>query len=221
MSETTVVHLLRHGEVHNPDEGALRPAARLPPLRLGRQMAERDRRALRRRGHHPRRRRRCERAQETAAPLGGGARPRRCAIDDRLIEAGQRLRGQDVRRRRRRRCGGPRTGCTCATRSARPGASRTTRSPRGCWPRSPPPATPRAATRRSASATSCRSGRPGSFATGRRLWHDPRKRQCALASLTSFTYDGDELVVGVLRGAGARPAAGAGAGTGKKFVAGA
>ena len=33
-----------------------------------------------------------------------------------------------------------------------------------------------------------------SFATGRRLWHDPRKRQCSLASLTSFTYDGDELV---------------------------
>ena len=29
---------------------------------------------------------------------------------------------------------------------------------------------------------------------GRRLWHDPRKRQCALASLTSFTYDGDDLV---------------------------
>lgn len=23
---------------------------------------------------------------------------------------------------------------------------------------------------------------------GRRLWHDPRKRQCSLASLTSFTY---------------------------------
>ncbi len=33
-----------------------------------------------------------------------------------------------------------------------------------------------------------------SVATGRRLWHDPRKRQCSLASLTSFTYDGDELV---------------------------
>lgn len=29
--------------------------------------------------------------------------------------------------------------------------------------------------------------------TGRRLWHDPRKRQCTLASLTSLTYAGDEL----------------------------
>ena len=37
----------------------------------------------------------------------------------------QRLRGQDVRRRRRRRCAGRSTGSTCATRSGRPGASRT------------------------------------------------------------------------------------------------
>ena len=28
---------------------------------------------------------------------------------------------------------------------------------------------------------------------GRRLWHDPRKRECTLASLTSLTYHGDEL----------------------------
>jgi broad specificity phosphatase PhoE len=28
---------------------------------------------------------------------------------------------------------------------------------------------------------------------GRRLWHDPRKRECTLASLTSLTYEGDEL----------------------------
>jgi broad specificity phosphatase PhoE len=33
-----------------------------------------------------------------------------------------------------------------------------------------------------------------SFATGRRLWHDPRKRQCSLASITSFTFRGDDLV---------------------------
>jgi broad specificity phosphatase PhoE len=29
---------------------------------------------------------------------------------------------------------------------------------------------------------------------GRRLWHDPRSRECSLASLTSFTYRGDEIV---------------------------
>ncbi len=33
-----------------------------------------------------------------------------------------------------------------------------------------------------------------SRAEGRRLWHDPRRRQCALASVTSFHYDGDVLV---------------------------
>ncbi|BBX75007.1 histidine phosphatase family protein [Mycobacterium shinjukuense] len=30
--------------------------------------------------------------------------------------------------------------------------------------------------------------------TGRRLWHDPRRRECALASVTSFVYHGDRLV---------------------------
>ncbi|MFE5212443.1 histidine phosphatase family protein [Streptomyces sp. NPDC056600] len=29
---------------------------------------------------------------------------------------------------------------------------------------------------------------------GRRLWHDPRRRECTLASLTSFTYEGDRIV---------------------------
>lgn len=30
--------------------------------------------------------------------------------------------------------------------------------------------------------------------TGKRLWHDPRTRECAPASLTSLIYDGDTLV---------------------------
>ncbi|HYB34771.1 MAG TPA: histidine phosphatase family protein [Mycobacterium sp.] len=29
---------------------------------------------------------------------------------------------------------------------------------------------------------------------GKRLWHDPRRRQCAIASVTSLIYDGDRLV---------------------------
>jgi broad specificity phosphatase PhoE len=32
-----------------------------------------------------------------------------------------------------------------------------------------------------------------SFVEGRRLWHDPRKRECTLASMTTFTYTGDEI----------------------------
>jgi broad specificity phosphatase PhoE len=31
------------------------------------------------------------------------------------------------------------------------------------------------------------------FLEGKRLWHDPRRRQCSLASLTSLVFDGDEL----------------------------
>jgi broad specificity phosphatase PhoE len=31
------------------------------------------------------------------------------------------------------------------------------------------------------------------FCEQRRLWHDPRRRQCALASVTSFHFDGDAL----------------------------
>lgn len=33
-----------------------------------------------------------------------------------------------------------------------------------------------------------------SYAERRRLWHDPRKRQCTLASVTSFTFQGDEII---------------------------
>lgn len=32
------------------------------------------------------------------------------------------------------------------------------------------------------------------YLTGKRLWHDPRRRQCAVASVTSLVYDGDRLV---------------------------
>jgi broad specificity phosphatase PhoE len=32
------------------------------------------------------------------------------------------------------------------------------------------------------------------YAEGRRLWHDPRHRQCSLASVTSLTFRGDTVV---------------------------
>jgi broad specificity phosphatase PhoE len=32
------------------------------------------------------------------------------------------------------------------------------------------------------------------FLEGKRLWHDPRQRQCSLASLTSLVFDGEALV---------------------------
>ncbi|HUE34807.1 MAG TPA: histidine phosphatase family protein [Mycobacterium sp.] len=30
--------------------------------------------------------------------------------------------------------------------------------------------------------------------TGKRLWHDPRRRECALGSVTTLVYDGDRLL---------------------------
>jgi len=32
------------------------------------------------------------------------------------------------------------------------------------------------------------------FLEGKRMWHDPRKRQCSLASLTTLTFE-DEMLV--------------------------
>ncbi len=44
------------------------------------------------------------------------------------------------------------------------------------------------------------------YVQGQRLWHDPRKRECATASVTSLTFDGDDVVsVGYAEPAGATP----------------
>ena len=32
------------------------------------------------------------------------------------------------------------------------------------------------------------------FLEGKRMWHDPRKRQCSLASLTSLTFEDEQLI---------------------------
>ncbi|MDT7787052.1 MAG: hypothetical protein QOF58_5471 [Pseudonocardiales bacterium] len=32
------------------------------------------------------------------------------------------------------------------------------------------------------------------FLEGKRMWHDPRKRECSLASLTSLIFEGEQLV---------------------------
>jgi broad specificity phosphatase PhoE len=219
MSETTVVHVLRHGEVHNPTRVLY---GRLPGFHLsdlGVAMAERI--AERMRGEDvthlvssP-----LERAQETAAPsaelLGLPV-----TTDERLIEAGNVFQGKTF---------GVGDGSL-----RRPATWVHLRNPlRPSW------GEPyvEIAERMLAAVTAARDAARGhralavshqlpiwtarSFATGRRLWHDPRRRQCSLASLTSFTYSGDDLV-SVSYEEPARdllpvPAPG----TGKKFVAGA
>lgn len=191
MSETTTVHLLRHGEVHNP-AGVL--YGRLPGYHLsdlGRAMAERIAEHLEGEDvvhlvSSP-----LERARETAEP-SAKALGLDVTIDDRLIEAGNVFEGKTfgvgdgslkrpahwvhLRNPLRPSWGEPYVeiaqrmlGAIEAARDAARGHEAL------CVSHQLPIWTAR------------------SFATNRRLWHDPRKRQCALASLTSFTYDGDRL----------------------------
>jgi broad specificity phosphatase PhoE len=217
MAETTVVHLLRHGEVHNPTKVLY---GRLPGYHLsdlGRAMADRIAEHLKNDDvtyvvSSP-----LERAQETAGPTAD-VLGLEVATDDRLIEAGNVFEGKTF---------GVGDGSL-----RRPTHWKHLRNPfRPSW------GEPYVdiAQRMLAAVEEARDKARGhealavshqlpiwtarSFATGRRLWHDPRRRQCSLASLTSFTYDGDTLVAvsyeEPARDLLPRPAAG------RKFVAGA
>lgn len=187
----TIVHLLRHGEVDNPD-GLL--YGRLPGYHLsalGRQMAQRVGDHL---ADHDITRvvaSSLERAQETAAPI---AAPHGIDIttDDRVIEAANYFEG--------------------LTFGVGDGSLRQPRH----WRRLVNPLKPswgepyeQIAARMLAAIAEARRAARGHEAVivshqlpvwtarrrleGARLWHDPRRRQCSLASLTSLTYVGDEL----------------------------
>ena len=202
MSERTTVHLLRHGEVHNPGKILY---GRLPGFRLsttGEAMAlaaaewftGRDITHL---VSSP-----LERAQQTAAPLAE-ALSLPVAIDDRLIEAGNAFEGLAVA-----------------------GGAGVFRAPGNWWklrnPFRPSWGEPSVeiAARMLAAAEAARDAARGHEAVlvshqlpiwtlrlhveGRRYAHDPRRRQCALASVTSLTYDGDRVAgVGYAEPAGA------------------
>jgi len=192
VAEHTVVHLLRHGEVHNP-EGVL--YGRLPDYRLsdrGRRMAERIAEHLAKTDlahvvSSP-----LERAQETAEPIAA-RHDLEIVTDDRLLEAENVFQGLTF---------GVGDGAL-----SRPRHWRHLRNPfRPSW------GEPyiEQAERVLAAMGEARGRAVGreallvshqlpiwvtrSHVEGRKLWHDPRKRECSLASLTSFTYDGDELV---------------------------
>ena len=175
---TTIVHLLRHGEVHNP-EGVLygrRDGFHLSDL--GNKMAERVADGDRRPRHRPPRTSPLERAQETAAPLAA-ARGLTPVIDPRVIESTNKFEGDQLRRGR-------------ADVPEAPGLLRHMYNPfKPSWGEpydeiaarmmaaSRTPATPRAATRRSSSPTSCRSGRRGCFLEKRSLPPPPRRTASA------------------------------------------
>src|ERR687889_593553 len=95
MSETTVVHLLRHGEVHNPAKVLY---GRLPGYRLseaGEGMAVTAARWFRDKDVTHLVSSPLERAQQTAAPIAE-ALTLPVSIDDRLIEAGNAFEGLAV-----------------------------------------------------------------------------------------------------------------------------
>ncbi|MFD5734271.1 histidine phosphatase family protein [Streptomyces sioyaensis] len=190
--DITVVHLMRHGEVHNPD-GVLygrRPGYHLSDL--GRKMADRVAEHLAGRDITHVVASPLERAQETAEPIAG-AHGLELATDERLIEAGNVFEGKTF---------GVGDGAL-----KKPGNWKYLTNPfRPSW------GEPyiEQVVRMMAALGRARDAARGheavavshqlpiwivrSFAERRRLWHDPRKRQCTLASLTSFTFHGDKII---------------------------
>jgi broad specificity phosphatase PhoE len=190
--ELTVVHLLRHGEVHNPDGVLYGRLSGYHLSDLGREMADRVAKHLADADITHLVSSPLERAQETAAPASK-VLGLTVSIDERLIEAGNVFEGKTF---------GVGDGSL-----RKPATWVHLRNPlRPSWGEP----YKEIAARMLAALASARDAARGhealcvshqlpiwtvrSAATGRRLWHDPRKRQCALASLTSFAYRGDELV---------------------------
>lgn len=195
----TVVHLLRHGEVHNPDRVLY---GRLPGFRLsvaGEQMAETAARYLVKRpiGYlvsSP-----LERALQTAQPLAD-LTGLSVATDEDLLEADNKFEGAAV-------AGGkgvfadPRH-WRLVVNPFRPSwgepyqhiAQRTLRAALAARDAAQASDLP------DAEAVCVTHQLPivvlRRFAEGKRLWHDPRRRECSLASVTSLTFDGD-VIVGV------------------------
>jgi broad specificity phosphatase PhoE len=188
----TVVHLLRHGEVYNPD-GIL--YGRLPGFHLsdlGKAMAERVAKALTGRDVTYLAASPLERAQETAQPTAElFGLPIR--TDPRVIEAANHFEGRRF---------GPGDGSL-----RRPETWRHLYNPfRPSWGEPYYDIAVRMLAALSDAKESARGSEAlvvshqlpiwtaRSYVEGRRLWHDPRSRQCSLASLTTFTYSGDRIV---------------------------
>jgi broad specificity phosphatase PhoE len=190
------VHLLRHGEVYNPDRvlyGRL-PGYRLSDLGVAQAKLAAEYLATRPVGYlvsSP-----LERAQQTAEPLAT-ALGLTVAVDDRLIESANALEGRQV-------AGGKGL-------LTDPSNWKYFRNPlRPSWgePYVEVAARMLAAARAARDAVlAAGSGLEAvcvshqlpivcarRAAEGKHLFHDPRHRQCALASVTSLTFDGDDVV---------------------------
>ena len=204
----TVVHLIRHGEVYNPQRVLY---GRLPGFglsELGVQMAKADATALADRDVTQVIASPLERAQQTAEPIAAQF-GLLVGVDERLIESANWFEGKRV--------------------GVGDGALR---DPRNWWvlrdPVTPSWGEPYAAiaTRMFAALQSARIAAEGHEAVcvshqlpiwtlrryleRKRLWHDPRRRQCALGSVTAFHFE-DTKLAGI---AYIEPAAHLGPGTG-------
>ena len=181
----TVVHLVRHGEVENPT-GVL--YGRLPNFHLserGRAMAERLAEDLQDRDIVHLRCSPLERAQETMAPLAA-ALGLPVTTDGRVIEAGNQLEGRLVTPANLLR-GGPKSWWLF----------RNILKPTWGEPYVDIAVRMRLALKDAAAAAAGHEAVivshqlpiwiARSDVEGRRLAHDPRKRECTLASVTSFT----------------------------------
>jgi broad specificity phosphatase PhoE len=190
MAEITVVHLLRHGEVHNPNHVLY---GRLPGYHLsanGRMMADAaadyfDGRQVAAVFASP-----LERAQETAQPVAARL-GLQIVTDDRLIESGNVLEGKSV---------------SLASLAVNPANWKYLWNPfLPSWgePYTEVVARVRQVVDRAREAARGREAVCVSHqlpiwvsrlaAERRRLWHNPNSRQCALGSVTSLAFDGDEL----------------------------
>jgi broad specificity phosphatase PhoE len=194
MTTKTVVHLLRHGEVYNPEKVLY---GRLPGYRLselGVQMAKAAAQAVAERDISHVIASPLERAQQTAEPIAAQFKLP-IEADERLIESANIFEGQRV--------------------GVGDGALR---DPRNWWSLRNPISPSWGehyrdiASRMYAALLAAREAAEGHEALcvshqlpiwtlrrhveHRRLWHDPRKRQCALASLTSFHFE-DAKIVGI------------------------
>ncbi|MGW0496757.1 histidine phosphatase family protein [Streptomyces sp. NPDC003007] len=190
--DITVVHLMRHGEVANPD-GIL--YGRLPGYHLsdlGRRMADRVAEHLSGRDVTHVVASPLERAQETAEPIAK-AHGLDLATDERLIEAENIFQGKTF---------GVGDGAL-----RKPGNWKHLVNPfRPSWGEPYVDQVVRMMSALGAAKDRARGHEAvvvshqlpiwivRSYVERRRLWHDPRKRQCTLASLTTFTYRGDRIV---------------------------
>ncbi len=187
MAETTIVHLVRHGEVHNPEHVLY---GRLPGYRLsalGERMAEQAAAALAGRDIRVARSSPLERAVQTLEPIAAtlGLEP---GVDDRLIESSNVFEGTHD-------------------------AWRKPKNWRYLWnPTRPSWGEPyrAVADRMLAAAADARDDVRGAEAVlvshqlpiwvtrlaaqHHRLWHRPDRRECALGSITSLVYDGERIV---------------------------